>query len=99
MFTLTEQELGGLREEEEDQTDQETGASTGQCEPAPGGPGQLVRDDGPGQARPATIQKVANTLSAPPRLLLGWNSAKYVHTSGMLPPTLKWRWRIYNLYL
>ena len=54
------------------------------------------------QARPATItlptiQKVANTLSAPPRLRLGWNSAKYVHTSGMLPPTLKWRMEN-NLY-
>ena len=45
------------------------------------------------QARPATvmfpiIQKEANTLSAPPLLLLGWNSAKYVQTRGILPPTL-----------
>ena len=47
------------------------------------------------QARPATvmlpiIQKEANTLRAPPRLLLGWNSAKYVQTRGMLPPTLSY---------
>ena len=45
------------------------------------------------QARPATvmfpiIQKEANTLRAPPLLVLGWNSAKYVQTRGMLPPTL-----------
>ena len=36
-----------------------------------------------------TIQKVARTERADPLLLLGWNSPKYVHTTGILPPTLQ----------
>lgn len=46
------------------------------------------------QAIPATtmlpiIQNAAKKLSMPPRLDLGWNSAKYDHTIGILPPTLR----------
>ena len=36
-----------------------------------------------------TIQNVARTDRADPLLLLGWNSPKYVHTTGILPPTLQ----------
>ena len=36
-----------------------------------------------------TIQNVARTERAAPLLSLGWNSPKYVQTTGILPPTLK----------
>ena len=35
-----------------------------------------------------TIQNVARTERAEPLLSLGWNSPKYVQTTGILPPTL-----------
>ena len=36
-----------------------------------------------------TIQKVAKRLNIIPLLLGGWNSPKYVQTTGILPPTLQ----------
>ena len=42
-----------------------------------------------------TIQNVARTERADPLLLLGWNSPKYVHTTGILPPTLRFLIKIF----
>ena len=78
MSALAQEELGRLREEDEHQADQEAGAGTGQREPAPWGPGQLVRDDRPGQARhrhithhPECGQQTQRPAPPPARLKLG----------------------------
>ena len=49
----------------------------------------MKSDRVPATTKLPTIQKAARKLSMAPRFDFGWNSAKYDHVTGMLPPTLQ----------
>ena len=50
MFSLTQEELGGLRHEDEGHGDEEAGDGTEEGEQPPAGPVHLVGDHSPGEA-------------------------------------------------